>query len=164
MDTITIGVEAWAARDSAEVKETNHLLKLEKILQVRCVSVGALYSLESGSGAISDDQAQSVAQNLLCDAVAEKYIFVGAEKRGACVFVDVWYKPGVTDTIGQSVQKAIMDLNISSVQSVKTGKRYVFEFAKNGARSAKNFSAKILSSFAAKTLFNPLVQECKITA
>jgi phosphoribosylformylglycinamidine synthase subunit PurSL len=42
------------------------------------------------------------------------------------VVVDVWYKPGVTDAIGDSVLKGIRDLALDGVSEVRTGARYRF--------------------------------------
>ena len=39
--------------------------------------------------------------------------------------VEVWYKPGVTDSTGDSVKKGIKDLNVSGVEEVKTGQVYI---------------------------------------
>jgi len=41
--------------------------------------------------------------------------------------VEVWYKPGVTDAVGDSVKKGVSDLGISGVTSVKTGQVYIIE-------------------------------------
>ena len=41
--------------------------------------------------------------------------------------VEVWYKPGVTDAVGDSVMKGIKDLGISGASSVKTGQVYIIE-------------------------------------
>ena len=41
--------------------------------------------------------------------------------------VEVWYKAGVTDAVGDSVMKGIKDLGVGGVTSVKTGQVYIIE-------------------------------------
>jgi len=41
--------------------------------------------------------------------------------------VEVWYKPGVTDAVGDSVKKGIGDLGITGTASVKTGQVYIID-------------------------------------
>jgi len=41
--------------------------------------------------------------------------------------IEVWYKSGVTDAVGDSVMKGIKDLGISGASSVKTGQVYIIE-------------------------------------
>ena len=151
MNTSTISVEPIDVSASAAVKEVNHLLALEKLPKNACISVGALYRLNGAT----KRQAEMLAENLLRDIVVEESFFADKEKDAAHVFVDVWYKPGVTDVVGQSVQKAATDLN-AKLESVGTGKRYIF-------KKDKALDKKTLTAFAAKTLFNPLVQECIVT-
>ena len=41
--------------------------------------------------------------------------------------VEVWYKPGVTDAVGDSVKKGIGDLGITKIDEVKTGQVYIIK-------------------------------------
>jgi phosphoribosylformylglycinamidine synthase len=63
--------------------------------------------------------------------------------------VEVAYNPGVMDPIEYSLRKAITDLGIDRIKSVKTGKKYVIQ----GSVSEDN-----LQSIVNKLLLNPVVQ------
>jgi phosphoribosylformylglycinamidine synthase len=41
--------------------------------------------------------------------------------------VEVNFKPGVTDAVGDSVMKGIRDLGISGVKSARTGQKYIIK-------------------------------------
>ena len=41
--------------------------------------------------------------------------------------VEVWYKPGVTDAVGDSVKKGVSDMGMSGVEEVKTGQVYILK-------------------------------------
>ena len=77
----------------------------------------------------------------------------GEAKHG--LVIDVWYKPGVTDAVGESVMKGIRDLNIPGVKEVRTGMRY---YLKGVTR--QDAAEKIASAL----LVNPLVHESIIHA
>ena len=69
--------------------------------------------------------------------------------------LDVWYKPGVTDAVGESVMKGIRDLNIPGVKEVRTGMRYHLHGV-----TRPDVAEKIASAL----LVNPLVTESIIHA
>jgi phosphoribosylformylglycinamidine (FGAM) synthase PurS component len=71
------------------------------------------------------------------------------------IAIDVWYKQGVTDVVGESVQKGIRDLNIGSVKEVRTGTRYCLD-----GITKREVAEKI----ALALLVNPLVHESTIHA
>ena len=63
----------------------------------------------------------------------------------------MWYKQGVTDTVSQSVIKAIKDLGIKEELVVKTGKKYCFD--------GKNITSVKLKEITTNLLANTLIQE-----
>ena len=67
--------------------------------------------------------------------------------------VEVWYKPGVTDAVGQSVKKGIEDLGIKSVKSVSSGQVYLIE---------GNSTEIEIESICEKLLANSVIQNYKI--
>jgi phosphoribosylformylglycinamidine (FGAM) synthase PurS component len=69
--------------------------------------------------------------------------------------IDVWYKPGVTDAVGESVMKGIRDLNIPGVKEVRTGMRY---HLKGVTRQ------EIAEKIALALLVNPLVNDSVVHA
>jgi len=97
------------------------------------------------SGALSPEQAERIAAELLCDAVVETYRL--AEPEG----FEILYNPGVTDPREESVRKAIHDLGID-VKRVRTGTNYII---------AGTFDEERLRQSAALFLYNPLVQHIR---
>ncbi len=87
------------------------------------------------TGDIDDSAIERLCSELLADAVTQVYHY-GAEESNAVVpstagsnqrngwTVEVRYKPGVTDTVGDSVMKGIQDMGIEGVQEVHTGYQY----------------------------------------
>ena len=59
--------------------------------------------------------------------------------------VEVWYKPGVTDAVGDSVKKGIRDLNIKGTESVKTGQVYIIS-GKLGTKDIEKICEGLLSN------------------
>ncbi len=139
---------------SARKEEVQNLLAAAGLKSVVCKGIAAVYRLD-GDLTISD--AESVAKELLCDPVVERFAVNSQPPNKSIYFVDVWYKPGVTDAAGDSVLKAISDLKIDRVKKVFSGTRYEF-FSKGESKSTE----KAVREFSNRELLNPLVQECKI--
>ncbi|MCL2145235.1 MAG: phosphoribosylformylglycinamidine synthase subunit PurS [Endomicrobia bacterium] len=74
----------------------------------------------------------------------------GDEKAHA---IEVWFKKGVTDTVSESVVKAIKDLGINKEVKVKTGHIYYIYGA---------VGKHILEKIAVSVLANTLIQDYKI--
>ncbi len=139
----------------AQKKEVDKMLRGFGVSGVACRAIASLYRLE---GSADQKQVEQVSQQLLCDAVVEKFYVNDFPMNKQIFFADVWYKPGVTDAPGDSVLKAIRDLKVDSVEKAFSGTRYVFSVSSQLKGSAE----KRLADFAAKNLLNPLIQECKI--
>ena len=81
-------------------------------------------------GDIPESDVKTVCENLLTDRITQLYGYrgslVGQDDAGAWV-VEVTYKHGVTDAVGDSTVKGIKDLGISGVSSAKTGQKYVIK-------------------------------------
>jgi len=73
---------------------------------------------------------------------------------GALV-VDVWYKSGVTDVVGESVAKGIRDLGCNTVSEVRTGMRYRF-WGLKGLEAGRKIATALLA--------NPLVHDHNVHA
>ena len=140
-----------AQKLSAARKEVQGHLVHSGLKGVACAGVSAVYRLEGGA---SSQDVRKIAEDLLCDPVAETYAVDERPADPKTIFADVWYKPGVTDAVGDSILKAIRDLKISSVEKAFSGTRYAFSLA--GGDEQK------VSEFARQQLLNPLVQECRI--
>jgi phosphoribosylformylglycinamidine synthase len=117
------------------------------------VRYSQLYRIE---GELTPQERETIAARLLTDPVTDTYRIhegTGADARGACHAIEVWPKHGVTDTVAESVVKAVRDLGIGAAITVKTGHRYVFE----GARSVA-----AVRQIAERLLVNHMVQEYTI--
>jgi phosphoribosylformylglycinamidine synthase II len=95
------------------------------IATVNQVRVSNVYLLE---GELSRKKVSRISQELLADPVVEQYSIGEAplaaiEDKNARA-VEVAYNPGVMDPVEESVRKGILDLGITTVESVKTAKRY----------------------------------------
>ncbi|MDR1662988.1 MAG: phosphoribosylformylglycinamidine synthase subunit PurS [Endomicrobium sp.] len=105
-------------------------------------------------GDINKSEAKTIASELLSDKITEGFkISSGAEKKSKSSIIEVLYKKGVTDTVSESVIKAIKDLGITNDVKVKTGHKYYLH---------GNVSQDVLNKIAVKLLANILVQEYKI--
>jgi phosphoribosylformylglycinamidine synthase II len=95
------------------------------IATVNQVRVSNVYLLE---GELSREKVAIICRELLADPVVEQYSIGEAplaaiEDKNARA-VEVAYNPGVMDPVEESVKKGILDLGITTVESVKTAKRY----------------------------------------
>lgn len=87
------------------------------------VRVSDVYLLE---GDLSPKELDIICRELLADPVVEQYSIgeaplVAPEDAHA---IEVAYNPGVMDPVEESVRKGVLDLDITTVESVKTAKRY----------------------------------------
>jgi phosphoribosylformylglycinamidine (FGAM) synthase PurS component len=142
------------------------------LARVKNVSSAQLYKV---SGQISAEERNRIAKDLLCDPIIQecgeniiphpapspsegrggpKIPLPSRERLGEGWSIDIWYKQGVTDAVGDSVRKGIQDLAISGVQDVRTGMRYHLEGV-----AKRDVAEKI----ALALLVNPLVHESTIS-
>lgn len=122
------------------------------IKDISSVKYVAVYRIE---GSITDKQATIIAKELLSDKITEDFEVKKYEriedKKLEKNSIEVWYKHGVTDTVSQSVVKAIKDLGIKEELVVKTGKKYCLK--------GNNIDANKLKKIATGLLANTLIQE-----
>ena len=90
---------------------------------VQQVRVSDVYLLE---GELSQKELELICRQLLADPIVEAYSIgqkplVAPEDAHA---VEVAYNPGVMDPVEESVSKGIRDLGVTTLDSVKTAKRY----------------------------------------
>ncbi len=108
------------------------------------------YTLE---GNLAEGQVLSICQELLTDKVAQDYKILSSQPDNSLKanqhIVEVAYNPGVMDPVEASVLKGIQDLGITTVESVKTAKKYII-FGK--------FSSTQLKTISEKLLYNKLIQ------
>jgi phosphoribosylformylglycinamidine synthase subunit PurSL len=119
------------------------------ITDVTLVRVSDVYVL---SGTIGEDEVRRICEELLVDPVVQKYSYNKADAEFASQsshFVEVAYNPGVIDPVEESVRKGMRDLGITTVESVKTAKRYLL----SGTISDEGFQ-----SICDKLLVNSVIQ------
>ncbi len=130
--------------------------KLEKdirdigITTVKQARVSDVYLLE---GELDEVEVVKIGQELLADPVVEDFSWgegpLSRIDSGDAYFIEVAYNPGVTDPVEESVGKAIHDLGIPTVTSVKTARKYSLR---------GDLSEETLQSICDKLLVNSLIQ------
>ena len=122
------------------------------IKDILSVDYVAVYRI---SGDITNKQSEIIAKELLSDKITEDFSIKQynslEDKKLEKNSIEVWYKHGVTDTVSESVVKAIKDLGIKEELTVKTGKKYCLK--------GKNIDGSKLKKIATGLLANTLIQE-----
>jgi len=120
------------------------------IMTITRTRVSDLYFLE---GELDEAEARKIGQELLADPLVEDFSWsespLSPINGGDVHNIEVAYNPGVTDPIEESVGKAIRDLGITTVTSVKTARKYSLW---------GDLSEEILQSICDKLLVNSLIQ------
>lgn len=105
---------------------------------------------------IDDTKIFVIANELLTDKITEEFSILKyetlEEKEIEKDSIEVWLKHGVTDTVSESVVKAIKDLGITENVVVKTGHKYCF---------SGSVTTEKLNKIAKGSLANTLIQEYK---
>ena len=115
---------------------------------VKRVETAQLYKLV---GKLSEAERTRAGEQLLKDPVIQLSRVVVEEKLSEkSVVIDVWYKSGVTDVVGDSVLKGLRDIGIEGVSEVRTGSRFRLWGVRNSAE------AQLIAD---TILANPLIQD-----
>lgn len=91
------------------------------IIGVESVRTAALYWIE---GMLNEAAIQRISNELLTDPITQKYSINQIQSLEKQWTIEVHFKPGVTDAVGDSTIKGINDLGISDVSNVRTGKKF----------------------------------------
>ena len=117
-------------------------------LSTRAVRVGRLYDLK---GPLNLGHVHTAARELLCDCVTQEFRICHsscvAHHNGCLWRVEVWLKPTVTDTVGESVHDALCDLGMPEV-AVRCGTSYHI-----AGKCGRNQLDKVV----ARSLANPII-------
>ncbi len=116
---------------------------------VKKVSFIQVYHIE---GAISRCELEKICAELLADRISQDYRIADEKKQSSPkggFIVEVAYNPGVMDPVEDSTLKAIRDLGIGGVTSVKTAKRYLLK---------GDLDESQLKTISEKLLCNKLIQ------
>lgn len=119
--------------------------------KIKRVASAQLYRI---TGDISSADCERITRDLLCDPILNE-VQSTPTADSKSLMLDVWYKAGVTDVVGDSVKKGIQDLDITGVEDVRTGMRYHLEGVTNRETAEK---------IALALLVNPLVHDLTIHA
>ncbi len=118
------------------------------------VHISDVYCL---TGEVGDADTSRICNEILVDPIVQDHSSqpVSDTYRKSNEFaVEVAHNPGVMDPIEYSLRKAITDLGIVSVKTIKTGKKYVLK---------GNVSEDNLHSITNKLLLNPVIQHAVAT-
>ncbi|AKL98021.1 phosphoribosylformylglycinamidine synthase subunit PurS [Endomicrobium proavitum] len=138
-----------------------HVLSDIRGISVAGVSKVAYSQIYLIDADVNAADANLAASELLSDKITETYSvksFVNPTANepvslGEPSVIEVWYKKGVTDTVAESVVKAVKDLGIKKSITVKTGHRYYL---------SGKLSKKTLDTIATKLLANTIIQDYKV--
>ncbi len=102
-------------------------------------------------GSLSEAEVSRICQELLADPVVQEYSYGEAPTSPGqqAHVIEVAYNPGVMDPVEESINKGIRDLGISTVDRVKTAKRYFLW---------GELSKQELETICDKLLVNPVIQ------
>ncbi|MDP2922002.1 MAG: phosphoribosylformylglycinamidine synthase subunit PurL [Candidatus Omnitrophota bacterium] len=120
---------------------------------VRHVNVSQVFII---SGDITESDAKRIAGELLADPITEEYILyherrsTNNERR----IVEIAYNPGVMDPVEESARKAIRDMGIYGVKSLKTERKYIIE---------GNITDEDFKNICEKLLYNKVIQHVAIS-
>ena len=115
------------------------------------VETGSIFLIK---GKIPPASLKKVARELLVDPVTQEFYSGKRALPKRAVSVEVWFKEGVTDTVGETARKGIADLGITGEFAVSTARRYLLY--------GKNISKKKAAAIAGRLLSNEVIQTYKI--
>ena len=114
--------------------------------------IGSIFLIK---GKVSLAGLNRVARELLADPVTQEFYLGRRPSPKGAVSVEVWFKEGVTDTVGETARKGIADLGMSGGFSVSTARRYLLY--------GKQLSKKKAEVIAGRLLANEVIQTYKLT-
>ena len=118
---------------------------------ITAVETGSIFLIK---GKISPASLTKVARELLADPVTQEFYSGKRALPKGTVSVEVWFKKGVTDTVGETARKGIADLGVTGEFAVSTARRYLLY--------GKNISKKKTEAIANRLLANEVIQTYKI--
>ena len=113
---------------------------------INSVRTATVYWIE---GSLDAETVDRIGMELLADPITQTYAFGTENDVETDWTLEVQFKPGVTDAVGDSTVKGITDLGIAGVTAVHTGHKYWFTGTLN---------AETLESIAQRLLMNEVIQ------
>ena len=113
---------------------------------VKSIRTASIYWIE---GTLNIEHIHRIGSELLADPITQ--VFNLNEEKGETNdwTIEVQFKPGVTDAVGDSTVKGIKDIGISSVNNVRTGKKFWL---------SGNLNDQIIEYIAQRLLMNDVIQ------
>jgi len=146
-------IEVWYRKgvfDPGSRGLCNDILDLG-IKGITAVETGSIFLIK---GKISPANLKKVAQELLVDPVTQEFYSGKRALPKGTISVEVWFKEGVTDTVGETARKGIADLGITGEFAVSTARRYLLY--------GKNISESKAADIANRLLANEVIQNYTI--
>lgn len=142
---------------------TSHLPSLAQMFDAPLhIRTAQLYRL---SGNLNPSQLNQLTRQLLVDPVVQEPLITASapltrysrttEQPSSGYIVDVFYHPGVTDTLAESVVTGTQMLGITGIEQVETGRRYVLD---------QRLSEEEVRTIAQALLYNPVIQRYELHA
>jgi phosphoribosylformylglycinamidine synthase subunit PurSL len=137
------------ARDIMQLptRQVPSLTKLSTASPPLRIRTAQIYHL---SGNLTPPQVEQLTRQLLLDPVVQEVGSGRIEDAAATGHVvDVFFHPGVTDTLAESVITGARMLGIADLEAVETGRRYILD---------ARLSASDAATIAHQLLYNPVIQ------
>ena len=119
---------------------------------VERIEVGSIYLIK---GTASKANLARIARELLIDPITQVHFLGRRRQPKGAISVEVWFKEGVTDTVGETARKGIEDLGVSGVLKVSTARRYFLYGKRINKKNARLIASRLLA--------NEVIQTFKIT-
>ena len=154
-------VSPCPSRTDARTSGLLHDIAALGIAGVHAVRIDNLYFL---SGELDGAAMEQICQSLLCDPVVETYTWQALDGDGSMVVakppmgswvVEVALRPGVTDSVAESLVRAAQVAGISGLRQAATGRRYEL---------VGNLEASQVERIARSLLANTVIQTYTINA
>ncbi len=113
---------------------------------VESVKTATVYWIE---GSLNSHTIKRIGTELLADPITQLFTSNADNEKIKDWTVEVQFKPGVTDAVGDSTVKGIKDLGIEGVETVRTGQKFWL---------SGTLSAEIIESIAQRVLMNDVIQ------
>ena len=113
---------------------------------VNAVRTATVYWIE---GTFSTQTIDRIGSELLADPITQTYTFANQNNGSKDWTLEIQFKPGVTDAVGDSTVKGIQDLGITGVTTVRTGHKYWL---------AGDLNAERVETIAQRLLMNDVIQ------
>lgn len=116
------------------------------IIGIHAVRTATVYWIE---GNLDSQSIHHIATELLADPITQDYSYKSDEISNRDWTIEVQFKPGVTDSVGDSTVKGINDIGITGVSTVRTGNKYWL---------SGELDAEVIETISKQLLMNDVIQ------